>query len=416
MGGINSLSGLNSVPVDYRPPAAPEPGAQPQPAAPEARAELQAELDSFANGKFPRDRADAILGEKIGKIQSLGLSQEVLVGLGFSKVSAKSVCNHIDSLRLVKAQFKELLARTDAFAKGEAGGATAGSDVRRVFLGERSLSSVVDAKIRGFNPEDVDPATDDANIVSSKRLSSGAAGTTYLVTTKDGTEYVFKPELEGRLGLDHLTLAQGGAFDDSQTTARLNLATQDTAKMLGCDDVVVKYSVGNHDGQFGIFMEKARGATGQQFSDNEAVGDEGLLKPSEFKTALLDKAENNRLRGEVARKLCKLQWLDLVTGQMDRHWDNYFVGISKDQPRKVSVKGIDCDASFPAYRVGLQKYALDKDLAKEFFDNLLKICKELHPSKQGQGEYDNRCSKDPAIVRICPSYFRRDYIGSSIPW
>lgn len=36
MGGINSLSGLNSVPVDYRPPAAPEPGAQPQPAAPEA--------------------------------------------------------------------------------------------------------------------------------------------------------------------------------------------------------------------------------------------------------------------------------------------------------------------------------------------------------------------------------------------
>lgn len=37
MGGINSLSGLNSVPVDYRPPAAPEPGAQPQPAAPEAQ-------------------------------------------------------------------------------------------------------------------------------------------------------------------------------------------------------------------------------------------------------------------------------------------------------------------------------------------------------------------------------------------
>ena len=36
MGGINSLSGLNSVPVDYRPQVAPKPGAQPQPAAPEA--------------------------------------------------------------------------------------------------------------------------------------------------------------------------------------------------------------------------------------------------------------------------------------------------------------------------------------------------------------------------------------------
>ncbi len=364
-----------------------------------ARAELQAELDSFANGKFPLDQVEARIGEKIKKIQDIDIFKEDLVAIGFSAGSAKSVCDHIDGLRLVKAQFKEMLARTDAFAKGGADGATAGSDVLRIFLGERSLSSVVDAKIRGFNPDDVDPATDDSNIVSSKRLGGGEAGSAYLVTTKDGTEYVFKPELEGRLGLDHLVLAQGGAFADTQTVARLNLATQDVAKKLGCDDVIVKYSVGNHNGQFGIFMEKAKGATGQQFSDNEAVGDEGLLKPSEFKTALLDKAENNRLRGEVARKLCKLQWLDLVTGQMDRHWDNYFVGISRDQPRKVSVKGIDCDASFPAYRVGLQKYALDKDLAKEFFDNLLGICKELHPSKQGQGEYDNRCSKDPAIVR-----------------
>ena len=364
----------------------------------QARDDLLETLVDFANDKIPRDRADAILGEKIGKIQSLGLSQEVLVGLGFSKGSAKSVCNHIDSLRLVKAQFKELLARTDAFAKGEAGGATAGSDVRRVFLGERSLSGVVDATIRGFASDDVDPATDDANVVSSKTLSSGAAGTTYLLTMKDGTEYVFKPELEGRLGLDHLTLSQGGAFNDSQTTARLNLATQDTAKMLGCDDVVVKYSVGNHDGQFGIFMEKARGATGQQFASKEAAGGDDTVKPTELKAELPDEDENDRIRGAVARKLCQLQWLDLVTGQMDRHWNNYFVGIDKTT-HAVSVKGIDCDASFPTYRVGLQKYALAKDRAKEFFEHLLAVCKELHPSGNGQTEFDNRCKNDPSIVR-----------------
>ena len=41
------------------------------------------------------------------------------------------------------------------------------------------------------------------------------------------------------------------------------------------------------------------------------------------------------------------------------------------------------------------------------------------PSTQGQGIH--KSSKDSRhvsnfLVRICPSYFRRDYIGSSIPW
>ena len=364
----------------------------------QARDDLLETLVDFANDKIPRDRADAILGEKIGKIQSLGLSQEVLVGLGFSEGSAKFVCGHIDSLRLVKAQFAELLDKTDAFAKGGTGGATTGYDVRRIFLGERSLSSVVDAKIRGFSSEDIDPATDDANVVSSKTLSSGAAGTTYLLTMKDGKEYVFKPELEGRLGLDHLTLAQGGAFADSQTTARLNLATQDTAKVLGCGDVIVKYSVGNHNGQFGIFMEKARGATGKQYVDREEAGDDDSVKPCDLEDELQGPEDAARIRGAVARKLCQLQWLDLVTGQMDRHWNNYFVSINRNT-HAVSVKGIDCDASFPAYRVGLQKYALTKDRAKEFFFHLRAVCKELHASGNGRDEYDKRCKNDPSIVR-----------------
>ena len=43
------------------------------------------------------------------------------------------------------------------------------------------------------------------------------------------------------------------AYLNSQKTANLNLATQDTAKAFGCEDVVVKYSAGSHDGKFGVF-------------------------------------------------------------------------------------------------------------------------------------------------------------------
>ena len=42
--------------------------------------------------------------------------------------------------------------------------------------------------------------------------------------------------------------------------AGLNLASQKTAESLGLDDVVVKTSVGSHNGSFGIFMEKAQGS------------------------------------------------------------------------------------------------------------------------------------------------------------
>lgn len=362
-----------------------------------ARINLISVLKGIVNGKIPRDQADAHLDEAIARLERSNVSQEQLEHLGFSPATSRAVSGRLDSLRIVKAQFKEMLRKAKEFA-ADKGGATAGSDVLRIFLGEKSISSVIDAKVRGFKPEDIDPATDDANVVSSKTLSSGAAGTTYLLTMKDGKEYVFKPELEGRLGLDHLALAQGGAFDAAQTTAKLNLATQDTAKLLGCEDVIVKYTVGNHDGKFGIFMEKAKGATGDQFANKKDAGGDDSVKPSEVGNELRDNAENARIRGEVARKLCQLQWLDLVTGQMDRHWNNYFINIDKTT-HKVSVKGIDCDASFPTYRTGLQKYALDKDVAKEFFDKLLEVCKELHPNGQGKSEFENRAKNDPAIVR-----------------
>ena len=106
--------------------------------------------------------------------------------------------------------------------------------------------------------EDEVREADDANIKDSRFLGRGAAGIAYLLTTKSGSQFVFKPELEGRIGLGQQAAAHN-AYTDIQSTANLNFATQAAAKTFGCEDLVVKYSVGSHKGQFGMFMEKASG-------------------------------------------------------------------------------------------------------------------------------------------------------------
>ena len=181
----------------------------------------------------------------------------------------------------------------------------------------------------------------------------------------------------------------------TKKAANLNLATQDTAKEFGCADLVVKYSVGNHKGQFGVFMEKAKGVSGSKFAKKSTSGDDGI-PPSEMHK-ITDPAEQTKIKGDVAQKLNKLMWLDLITGQGDRHWGNYFIHVDKDT-HEVTVKGIDNDASFSATRIGLMKFALSKDKTALYFDQLKEVCQKLH-GKNWKREYDNRVSKDPAIVR-----------------
>ncbi|MBK8964127.1 MAG: hypothetical protein IPM75_13870 [Candidatus Competibacteraceae bacterium] len=47
----------------------------------------------------------------------------------------------------------------------------------------------------------------------------------------------------------------------------------------------------------------------------------------------------------VRRELTKLQWLDSLTGQVDRHSENYFIETDADG-RGKRVIGIDNDLSF----------------------------------------------------------------------
>ena len=361
------------------------------------RNELVRTLNKFATGEKSMKEFDTTFNACLAKFkQDMFVNlEERLPHAGVDPSVAKGIAKTLDGLHIVKAQFKEMMASTAKLLNDDAAFELATSDVRRIMLGETGLSNVIEAKALGFKPGDVDSATEESNIVSSRPLGAGAGGKTYLLTTKSGGELVFKPDLDGRLGLNEILLGMGDAYRASQKTANLNLATQDTAKAFGCEDVVVKYSVGSHDGQFGVFMGKAKGVSGAEFSQKSASGGGGV-PPSELPN-ITDPAEQTKIKGSVAQKLNKLMWLDLITGQGDRHWSNYFIHIDPTT-HEATVNAIDNDASFGENRIGLMKFALDKEQTARYTEALKNVCQKIH-GRDWKAEYDNRVSQDPAIVR-----------------
>ena len=325
--------------------------------------------------------------------------RDLLAYYAMSEEDTKQVLKMINGLNIIKAQFREMMTTTSAMSGFWAKASLSASDVRRIMLGEEGLSGAIEAKALGFKPDDVNPATDDANIVNSKTLGAGNAGTAFLLTSKAGEEFVFKPELDGRLGLNTVYVGMNGSYVNAQKTANLNFATQDTAKIFKCENLVVKYSVGTHKGQFGIFMEKAKGFTGEDLYNRRIKNDKDCdISPSVMRETVTDKEARNKIEAQLAQKFNKLQWLDIITGQQDRHWSNYFINIDKTT-HEVTLKAIDNDASFSAKQIGMNKFALDKDAAKKFDTRLKNICFDLYGKDGWEDEYDNRVSKDRAIVR-----------------
>ena len=79
----------------------------------------------------------------------------------------------------------------------------------------------------------------------------------------------------------------------------------------------------------------------------------------------------NIARANPMRECNKLEWADLLSGQVDRHADNYLVHINPDTGG-VKITGIDNDASFGSRRVGLNhvdvrgmEYRLDGKIRPE---------------------------------------------------
>ena len=158
-------------------------------------------------------------------------------------------------------------------------------------------------------------------------------------------------------------------------TANLNIASKNAAKALDMGGILVDYSVGTHNGVFGFYMEKAKGMT------PEAMKGFGLSRSSsgggmsvkEIKN--LPAEQKKQVKADLRRELNRMQWLDLVTGQADRHHANYFVHVDPTT-HAVTVKGIDNDAGYSQYRTGAM-FSFDKDRSEDFKALLTGIAKQI---------------------------------------
>ncbi len=162
-------------------------------------------------------------------------------------------------------------------------------------------------------------------------LAKGNYSSTYAVQyRRDGGglfNAVFKPVIVSH---EAGTRGPGSAeglgipYGDPQYVKR-NLATCAIAKKLGFDVVPETYvGVAKVDGERrpGIVMERAKGASAKDVHDTDV---------SKFDDP------------KVAREIIKLQLLDHLTGQTDRHHNNYFI---HQEGSAVRVTGIDNDLCF----------------------------------------------------------------------
>lgn len=176
--------------------------------------------------------------------------------------------------------------------------------------------------------DDTKPAFTNANLMGQPtKLGSGAFNTVFAVKLEkpDGSRFdgVFKPL--GNVENGWVAAATGIPKHDPQIAMR-NIATLSYAQKLGIDvipDTRVAVLGTDLDGpKLGLVMERARGK-------EAAKADPALFN-----------------RTDVRAEVTKLQLLDHLTGQGDRHGSNYFIDIGQDG--KAKVTGIDNDQCFGA--------------------------------------------------------------------
>ena len=250
------------------------------------------------------------------------------------------------------------------------------SEAMGVFNGKISASSLVEARARGLSDSDVDPANEDSNIVSRRQLGEGAAGKVYELTRTDGTQVVFKGETESRTGLSGIVAGAAKNYSSGQMTANLNIASKNAAKALGMGGILVDYSVGTHNGVFGFYMEKAKGMTPSAmkgFGLSQPSSDDGMSVKA---IKNLPPDQKKQVKANLRRELNRMQWLDLVTGQADRHDANYLIHVDP-KTHAVTVKGIDNAAGNSQYRTGAVKFSFDKDRPEDFKTLLTGLAKDI---------------------------------------
>ena len=225
-------------------------------------------------------------------------------------------------------------------------------------------------------------------------LGTGTVGTVYELTRSDGRQVVFKGETESRTGLAALSAGTAKNYDTEQMAVNLNFASKKAAVAMGMGGLIVDYSAGSHKGVFGFYMEKAKGVT-PGLLQREVPSSSSETGLSAIDIRRLPVNEQLKILADIKRELNRLHWLDLVTGQADRHWNNYFVHVDM-KTHKVTVKGIDNDACYSQYRTGAMRFSFDNDRA-DLFKKLLRNVAQKIDSRHVDAEYAHLLA-DPSIT------------------
>ena len=191
---------------------------------------------------------------------------------------------------------------------------------------------------------------DEVREADPKQLGKGAVNTVHLVK-HGGVERVFKKEqtsdksgawAPGMMGLDPQNDPRYG---------NRNVAGGAIGRLLGTS-VMPQVSFGISDGEVGLLMDKAPGKTARS-----------LLKDKDFDLHSL----SPKAQASLQRQLMDLEVCDILTGQSDRHGDNYMIEINGDE---VKVTGIDNDFAFPNSANAISKEIPPKFLGMNSIGNL----------------------------------------------
>lgn len=141
--------------------------------------------------------------------------------------------------------------------------------------------------------------------------------------------------------------------------ARRNVATRKLAEGLGLQDLVPDVDLVMVDGVPGIAMERASGESLEKDEEEELVdgaSDDEIRKYNLRKDAATGKVYTTKRRPnpmdlegdakietQYLKAMVNLQWLDAISGQIDRHERNYLIEIKNGV---LTIKAIDNDFSF----------------------------------------------------------------------
>ncbi len=237
------------------------------------------------------------------------------------------------------------------------------SDYKAMLAGNLDAGTVVLTYASGLNHRHIDKEVCNAEITRRQQLGKGAVNDVQLLTYtgKDSTgqtttyERVFKPAPEARVGLHLINTAKSIGFNGTQNAIQTNVGAQYIAEKIGAKNVISASRFGVVDGMPGILMDRGPGVKASDCRHQYAT--DFTFLPAE---------DQRTLRGNLMRELNRLQWADVLSGQMDRHRGNYMVYIDFDT-MDVRVTGIDNDVCCGKNMVGMRKLRLPPANFERYF-------------------------------------------------